>query len=79
MKTKGEVFNRFRELKTLIEIKALRSHNGGEYIAKYFEVLTSGTSTFSTVVVIVETETGETTFPSIFIQIQSQRQRSYQF
>lgn len=42
MKTKDEVFDRFREFKALVEnatgkkIKVLRSDNGGEYINKDF-------------------------------------------
>jgi hypothetical protein len=43
LKTKDEVFNRFREFKALIEnrigkkIKFLNSYNGGEYTSKDFE------------------------------------------
>jgi transposase InsO family protein len=43
MKTKDEVFNRFREFKVLIEnqtgrkIKVLRSDNGGEYTSNAFD------------------------------------------
>jgi hypothetical protein len=42
MKTKGQVFNRFREFKALVEnqtrkkIRVLRSENGGEYTSKEF-------------------------------------------
>ena len=42
LKTKDEVFNRFKEFKALVEnltgkwIKLLRSDNGGEYIDKDF-------------------------------------------
>jgi hypothetical protein len=42
MKTKGHVFNQFQEFKALMEnetrkkIKALRTHNGGEYTSKVF-------------------------------------------
>ena len=42
LKTKDEVFNRFKEFKALVEnltgkrIKVLRSENGGEYIDKEF-------------------------------------------
>ena len=43
MKAKSEVFEKFKELKALIEnlsdkkIKTLRSNNGGEYTSKEFE------------------------------------------
>jgi transposase InsO family protein len=42
MKTKGQVFSRFQEFKTLVEnqtgkkIKVLRLDNGGEYTSKEF-------------------------------------------
>jgi transposase InsO family protein len=42
MKTKGHVFNRFQEFKSLVEnqtekkIRVLRSDNGGEYTSKEF-------------------------------------------
>ena len=43
LKTKDEVFGKFKEFKALIEnhlkrrIKKLRTYNGGEYTSKYFE------------------------------------------
>jgi transposase InsO family protein len=43
MKTKDEVFSRFREFKALVEnhtrknIKVLRSNNGGEYTSNEFK------------------------------------------
>jgi transposase InsO family protein len=45
LKTKGEVFNKFKEFKTLIEnlseknIKVLRSDNGGEFTSDEFKAL----------------------------------------
>jgi hypothetical protein len=48
MKTKGQVFNRFQEFKTLVEnqtgrkIRILRTDNGGEYTSKEFNDLCAG-------------------------------------
>ena len=45
LNTKSEVFDKFKEFKSLIEnhsekrIKTLRSYNGGEYTSKEFEAL----------------------------------------